>query len=159
VAVIGDLKPEGRTAAATLTLVSGPNRIYALAGREGGIDGRSKELLLNYDGPTPGRLHVLALGVSRYQAQALRYAGKGAGALAASRAHRRAAPGLTPPEEPIVLVDEEVRKEEVEQKFQELRRRVRGRPEDTVVVFLAGHTEIRGGFFCLLLPSAKLPAG
>ncbi|HKI18405.1 MAG TPA: hypothetical protein VKA15_11015, partial [Isosphaeraceae bacterium] len=54
---------------------------------------------------------------------------------------------------------EDVRKEEVERKFQELRVRVRGRPEDTVVVFLAGHTDIRGGFFCLLLPAAKLPAG
>lgn len=61
--------------------------------------------------------------------------------------------------EPIVLVNEDVRKEEVDKKFQELRNRVRGRPEDTVVVFLAGHTDIRGGFFCLLLPAAEMPAG
>jgi WD40 repeat protein len=159
VAVFGDLKPVGRIAVATLTLVSGPNRIYALAGREGRIDGRSQELLLNYDGPTPGRLHVLALGVSRYRNQALRYAGTDARAVAAFLRPRSATPGLIPPGEPIVLVDEEVRKGDVERKFQELRSRVRGRPEDTVVVFLAGHTEIRSGFFCLLLPPAELPAG
>ena len=83
VAVFGDLKPDGRTVTATLTLVSGPNRIYALAGREGSIDGRSKDIVLNYDGPTRGRVHVLALGVSKYQTQALRYAEKDAQAVAA----------------------------------------------------------------------------
>ena len=159
VAVFGDLKPEGRTVAATLTLVSGPNRIYALAGREGSIDGRSKEILLNYDGPTPGRLHVLALGISKYQTQALRYAEKDAQAVAAFLRQRGVSLGPIQSMEPIVLVNDDVRKEEVERKFQELRGRVRGRPEDTVVVFIAGHTDIRGGFFCLLLPTAELPAG
>ena len=157
VAVLGDLRPEGRTRAATITLVSGPNRIYALAGREGSIDGRSKEIVLNYDGPTPGRVHVLALGVSKYQTQALRYAEKDARAVAAFLHQRGVNLGPNQSMEPIVLVDEDVRKEDVERKFQELRSRVQGRPEDTVVVFLAGHTDIRSGFFCLLLPTAELP--
>ena len=42
-----------------------------------------RSILLNYDGPTPGRVHVLALGVSKYQTQALRYAEKDARAIAA----------------------------------------------------------------------------
>jgi len=159
VAVFGDLKPKGRTVATTLTLVSGPNRVYALASREGSIDGRSKEILLNYDGPTPGRVHVLALGVSKYRTQALRYAEKDAQAVAAFLRRQGMSLGPIQSMEPIVLVNDDVRKEEVERKFQELRGRVRGRPEDTVVVFMAGHTDIRGGFFCLLLPTAELPAG
>ncbi len=159
VAVSGDLKREGRDAAATVTLVSGQNTIYALAGREGSIDGRSKEVLLNYDGPTPGRVHVLAVGVSKYRTQALRYAEKDAQAMAAFLRQRDAGNGQIEAMAPIVLVNDEVRKDEVDRKFQELRSRVRGRPEDTVVVFLAGHTDIRDGFFCLLLPTADLPAG
>jgi hypothetical protein len=158
VAVAGDLKPQRGSAVVTLTLVSGPNRIYALAGRPGSIDGRSKEILLNYDGPTPGRVHVLAIGVSKYQTQALRYAEKDAQAVAAFLRRREQAQGPIQPAEPIVLVDTGVRKEEVERSFQDLRSRVRGRPEDTVVVFLAGHTDIRAGYFCLLLPAANLPA-
>ncbi len=159
VAVFADQKPGDRTVTATLTLVSGPNRIYALAGREGSIDGRSKELLLNYDGQTPGRVHVLALGVSKYRTQALRYAEKDAVAVAAFLRQRGVGIGPNQSMAPIVLLNDDVQREEVEKEFQELRSRVRGRPEDTVVVFLAGHTDIRGGFFCLLLPRAELPAG
>jgi WD40 repeat protein len=159
VGVPGDLKPEDGGATVTVTLVSGANRFYAMAGQEGSIDGRSDEIVLNYDGPTPGQVHVLALGVSKYQAQALRYAEKDARAMAAflSRRGVRVAPAQATA--PIVMVDHDVQKDEVERKFQELRGRVRGRPEDTVVVFLAGHTDIRGGFFCLLLPAAEMPAG
>jgi len=159
VAVFSDLKPDGHTAVATVTLVSGRNTLYALAGRQGTIDGRSNEIVLDYDGLTPGRVHVLALGVSKYQTQALRYAAKDAQAVAAFLNQRSAGPGSNQALAPIVLVDEQVRKVEVEARFQELRRQVRGRPEDTVVVFVAGHTDIRQGFLCLLLPTAKLPAG
>ncbi len=104
-------------------------------------------------------MHVLALGVSKYKTQALRYAEKDARAMAAFLRRQGMSPGPIPALEPIVLVNDGVRKEDVERKFQELRARVRGRPEDTVVVFMAGHTDIRGGFFCLLLPPAELPAG
>jgi WD40 repeat protein len=159
VAVSAGQKLADRTFAATVTLVRGPNRIYALAGREGSIDGRSREILLTYDGPTPGQMHVLALGVSKYQTQALRYAAKDARDVAAFLRRRGVNLGEYQPIAPIVLVNDDVRREEVEKGFQELRARVRGRPEDTVVIFLAGHTDIRGGFFCLLLPTAELPAG
>ena len=142
-----------------MTLVGGPNRIYALAGRPGSIDGRSNQLDLVYDGPTPGRTHILALGVSKYRAQALRFADKDAQAVAGFLRQKKLAGNPPPANQPIVLVDEDVSWETVSKGFQDLRRRVRGRPEDTVVVFLAGHTDVRQGYFCLLLPSATLPDG
>jgi WD40 repeat protein len=159
VAVAGDLKPAGANLETSVTLVHGPNRVYALAGRPGSIDGRSNQLEFVFDGPTPGRTHILALGVSKYKTQSLRFADKDAEAIAAFLHQQKlnATPG--PVDEPIILVNEKVNRESVSRSFQDLRRRVRGRPEDTVVVFLAGHTLVRDEFFCLLLPDARIPDG
>jgi WD40 repeat protein/uncharacterized caspase-like protein len=159
VAVQGDLKRHGKTMETSVVLVSGPNRIYALAGRPGSIDGRSNQLDLVYDGQTPGRTHILALGVSRYQTQALQFADKDARAVAGFLRQKKLEGNPPPANQPIVLVNDEVSWETVTKGFQELRRRVRGRPEDTVIVFLAGHTDVRQGYFCLLLPTAILPDG
>jgi hypothetical protein len=127
------------------------------AGHAASVDGRSNQLDLDYAGPTPGQTHVLALGVSKYQTQALRFADKDAEGIGAFL--RRTGNGGALGSEPIVLVNEGVTQDAVESAFTELRRRARGQPEDTVVVFLAGHTDIRRELFCLLLPSAQLPAG
>ena len=159
VAVPGDLRGKGKTRETSLMLVSGPNRIYALVGRPGSIDGRSNQLDLVYDGPTPGRTHILALGVSRYQSQALQFADKDAQALAGFLREKKLTGNPPPANQPIVMVNEEVTWDSVTRGFQDLRRRVRGRPEDTVVVFLAGHTDVRLGSFCLLLPTAVMPEG
>jgi hypothetical protein len=59
--------------------------------------------------------------------------------------------------EPIVLLNKQVDGRAVEKAFETLQRRVQGRPEDTVVVFLAGHATVRREQFCLLLPDAELP--
>ena len=105
---------------------------------------------------TPGRTHVLALGISDYQGQPLRYAHEdaqvhrgvpgpqGTGPARRGRADRAAStPG------------------DAQGGGRGLRGaprdRVRRRPEDTVVIFLAGHTTVRRGRFCLLLPNADLP--
>ncbi len=158
VAVPGDLKSSGTDAKASLTLVSGLNRIYALAGRDGSIEGRSNELTLVHEGPTRGRTHVLALGVSKYKTQALRFADKDAEAIAALLG-RNGADAKAADFKPIVLLNDDLKIESFEHAFEELLRRVRGHPEDTIVVFLAGHTEVRREMFCLLLPTATLPAG
>ncbi|MDR3618400.1 MAG: caspase family protein [Paludisphaera borealis] len=149
VAVAGDLKPEDGTIRATVTLVGGGNQIYALAGKPGSIDARSNQLDLTYNGQTIGKTHVLALGVSRYSSQALRYADSDAQAIA----------DALKPADPIVLLNENVSAESVNKAFEQLRREVRERPEDKVVVFLAGHTDVRQGYFCLLLPTAEMPTG
>ncbi|WP_152051613.1 WD40 repeat domain-containing protein [Tautonia marina] len=149
-------EPEGRHLRLPLTLVEGENQIYALASRPGAIDGRSEILRLRCDVPTPGRLHVLSLGVSAYRnnpEQALQFAHLDAQALASHFGkHAPGSVGKT-----VVLTDDAVSREAVEDVFRSLRQEVRDHPEDTVVVFLAGHTDVRREFFCLLLPNAELP--
>ncbi len=159
-----DVEADRSVVNATVTLLRGKtNRIYAMASREteqetpGGpspepasIDGLSNFLDLEYDGPAPdGRTHVLALGISAYQGQPLRYADEDARAIAGflSRQGRGT--------EPIVRVNKQVTIAAVEKAFEDLRKQAN--PEDTVVVFLAGHTTINRGRFSLLLPSAPLP--
>ncbi len=167
--VPAEFKSEGSgvIAEATVTLIGGKkNRIHAMA--RGGpekrpddslamipIDGLSNTLELEYDGPTPGRTHVLALGISDYSGQPLRYAHEDAQAIAEFLG--RNGPGQDAGTEPIVLRNREVTRRAVERAFEDLRGRVRRHPEDTVVIFLAGHTTVRGGRFCLLLPNAILP--
>ena len=158
VAVNAGLKPSGKNFSATITLVNGKNRIYALAGRQGGVDGRSNEVELAYDGAPRGRTHVLALGVSKYKKQALRFATRDAEDIAAFLGRRGI--GTTDSDaKPIVILDDKVCASAVDLAFVELLRRVKNRPEDTVVVFLAGHTDVRSELFCLLLPTADLPDG
>ena len=55
----------------------------------------------------------------------------------------------------IVLADERVTDQSIEDAFDEIRRKVEDRPQDTVVVFLAGHTGVfeNPQGFCLLLPT------
>ena len=66
------------------------------------------------------------------------------------------------PGEQIVLADTEVNEANIDDAFQRLREAVKGKPEDTVVLFLAGHTDTdaRTDQFCLLLPRFPFdPAG
>ena len=66
------------------------------------------------------------------------------------------------PGEEIVLTDGGVTEKKVEDAFMTLRRAVKDRPEDTVVVFLAGHTDLLRDQtgrerFSLLLPKFPFP--
>jgi hypothetical protein len=166
------VRPEltsGETVAeATVRLIGGTkNRIYAMASRRPGarpaepsaettsIDGLSNVLEVEYDGHTPGRTQILALGISDYRGQPLRYAHEDARAMAEFLSSKGL--GAARRAEPIVLLNQDVTLPAVAAKFEELRRRVRRHPEDTVVIFLAGHTTVRRGHFCLLLPNAPLP--
>lgn len=154
----GDLKREGSGYRATVTLVGGENSLYALATKPGTIDARSNRLDLHFEGQTLGRTHVLALGVSKYARQALRYADVDARAMADFLKASPEDPGAVEAE-PILLLNEDASQRTVSEAFEVLRRRVVGRPEDRIVVFIAGHTDVRDGFFCLLLPTARLPEG
>ena len=158
VPIPGDLRREGAGFRATVTLVGGDNSLYALAGKPGAIDARSNRLDLRFDGQTLGRTHVLAPGVSKYARQALRYADADARAIAEFLRTSPDDPGAAEAE-PILLLNEDASQRTVGEAFETLRRRVRGRPEDRIVVFIAGHTDVRDGYFCLLLPTARLPEG
>ena len=139
-------------------LLKGTNRFYAMASRDGTYDSRSDEVEVSYDGPMePGRLHVIALGVGDYERRRLGYAVRDADRLS-EVLHAR---GLDPAGQPglrTVLPDSQVNQENVEKAFDEVAQRVENRPQDTVVVFLAGHTGVFDQQrFCLLLPSFPFP--
>ncbi|WP_435022313.1 hypothetical protein TA3x_001575 [Tundrisphaera sp. TA3] len=154
-----DFEPGRRRIRATVRLRGGPNRFYLMAGRPGSSDGRSNEVEVRYDGPdNPGQMHVLAIGVSRYRSSPLRFARRDAEEVAAHLG-RHGFAGSGAEGERIVLADGEVSQERVEAAFGRLKERARGRPQDTIVVFLAGHTGIIGDRFCLLLPEYPFPGG
>ena len=161
-AAMPGLKRSGADCEVTIRLVHGKNEIYALGSRQvdalregGSPEAISNRIELDCREKPPGRLHVVALGISEYRAQALRYADKDAETIAGFL--RSKAPEGTSASNPIVLLDRNVTPQAVDDAFVKLRDRVRGRPEDTVVVFLAGHATVRRGHFCLLLPDADLP--
>ena len=137
-----------------VSLRRGENRFYAMASKPGTIDGRSEELTLRYEGPeAPGRVHTLAIGISAYEKRPLKYAHLDARTIA-GLLHSRGLAGPDRQGEQIVLTDEDVTPERVDNAFRRLRDAVKGKPEDTVVLFLAGHTDtdIESEQFCLLLP-------
>jgi hypothetical protein len=148
---------------ARVRLRRGLNRFYAMAGRADptAVEGRSEviEIRSNAADP-PGRLHVLALGVSGYKqpGHALQYAGADARSLAGflqQSGARGRAPGVV-----IALADDEVTEVRVDEAFARIRDEVRDRPEDTVVVFLAGHADVLNKRFVLLLDGFRfLPPG
>jgi WD40 repeat protein len=153
----GDLTrdPSGRRFTARVPLRRGLNRFYAMASRpgSGGVEGRSEVVEIQYGGPdTPGRMHVLALGVSHYrpESRALQFADRDARAIADFLGRAAASEGQARGLE-IVLLNEEVTPEAVEEALGKIRDEVRGRPQDTVVVFLAGHADVADERFRLLL--------
>jgi WD40 repeat protein len=139
-------------------LLGGSNKFYAMASRDGAFYSRSDEVEVPYDGPVePGRLHVVALGVGGYKRRRLGYAVGDADRLSEvlqTRGLDKAGKqGLR-----IVLEDDQVNQENVEKAFHDVAQRVEDRPQDTVVVFLAGHTGVFDPQrFCLLLPSFPFP--
>lgn len=151
--------PAPRRLVTRASLVSGDNRFFAMAGRPGALDGRSNEVVVRHDAPTPGRMHVIALGVSRYRTRSLQFAHVDAQQVAEYLDQNRLGGAPDPETRPIVLVDDGVSVEAVDRAFATVRRRVAGHPEDSVVLFVAGHTDVRGDRFGLLLPTAELSAG
>lgn len=145
------------------TLRKGTNRLYVMGRRavEGAVSGRSNTVEIVSEAPDrAGRLHVLALGVDSYPNRPLRFSAADAQAFG-EHVHGHpaeeapAAAGLLK-----VLRNGEVTLERVAGALSEIR--AESRPEDTVVVFLAGHTGVRRGpgdrdQFCLLLPSFPFP--
>lgn len=148
---------ERRLVTAPIPLRHGVNRFHVMAGRTGSteVEGRSETVEIRYDGSdSPPQLHILALGVSRYNdaARSLQFADRDATQLA-EFLHRTGLRASGTPGLQIVLTDDDVTTERVDDAFARLRDRVKGRPEDTVAVFLAGHADTLNERFYLLLPS------
>lgn len=147
-----------------LRLTRGENRVYALAGRPGDVDARSPDLILPYTGPEKAaRTHVISLGVGNYRKNALLYPGADASELAAYLGSHGVGTAPTVGQS-IALIDSQVTEKAVEKAFEEVRRDVRDNPQDVVVVFLAGHTDVVTDAndrprFSLLLSDFDFPAG
>jgi len=92
--------------------------------------------------PAPGRLFLLAVGVSRYHDPELELEFPVADAQAVAEALSQRCVGLYQMQPPVLLADEDVTRENWQRVFQqfvaELKRAELG-PHDLVVVFLAGH--------------------
>ena len=131
-----------------------------MASREGAYDSRSPEpdVQIPYVGPMePGLVHVICLGVGKYERQRLNFPVRDAQQLGEILHQRGVDPkgkmGLR-----RVLTDDQINLENVNQTFRDVASQVKGRPQDTVVVFLAGHTGVFDrGRFCLLLSSYPFP--
>ena len=134
-------------------LVPGSNRFYVMAGREGAYDSCSRILEFDYEAPSKrGQVHVIALGVKDYNRRSLRYSEDDADQLS-QFLHDRGSDLQGKPGIRHVLHGSDISRKSVDRVFGEIARRVEDRPEDTVVVFLAGHTGVFDPQrFCLLLP-------
>jgi WD40 repeat protein len=141
-------------------LLPGTNRFYVMASRDGAFDSRSADVEVDYEGTLdPGRLHVVALGVGNYKRETLLFAAHDAERLSRVLSERGLNPGQGHGAR-IPLMDDQVTAGRVTEAFTTIAREVRGRPQDTVVVFLAGHTGVfDNDRFCLLLPKYPFAEG
>ena len=142
-------------------LVKGVNRFAVMASGEGIGTSLSDPVEVTYDGSMdPSRLHIVALGVGSYkdEQRKLKYARPDASriseVLSARGLDASGNSGLR-----CFLADDEVTPEKIDEAFREIAAAVRTRPQDKVVVFLAGHTGVfNTNRFCLLLPKYPFPA-
>jgi WD40 repeat protein/uncharacterized caspase-like protein len=139
-------------------LVSGENRFYVMASQAGAYDSCSGVVEMDYEAKMErGQVHILALGVGDYESRRLRYAVNDAEDLS-DFLHSRGIDAAGHPGFRRVLSGEAVSRQSVERAFRDITLRVEDRPQDTVVVFLAGHTGVFDPQrFCLLLPSYQFP--
>jgi hypothetical protein len=154
------LEPGQESLTIPVSLVKNENHFYAMASLEGAFDGRTEDTVtIYYEGPEDQpRMHVLALGVRKYDKERyrLQFADADVRDIATYLQNNEIQPKERPGEV-ITLLDSEVSEANVRKKFEELRQAVRGRPQDRVVLFIACHTDVRGPRpgqeqFLLLLP-------
>lgn len=153
--------PGESRARVTVKLARGVNRFYAMASRAGAIDGRSNEVEVVYDRPEPvvRRTHVLALGVGRYSpdTRALRFAREDAQSVTDFLRRNTSMPDVRTGAF-VTLTDDDVNEQKVVDSFMTIRDSDLA-PDDTVVVFVAGHTGTQRERYYLLLPEYPFPKG
>ena len=151
----------GTTITRTFRLAPGLQRVQASATSRGGVEGARSALVQasirgsgngssHGSGNLPtGTLHVLAVGVANYQDPALRLRHSAHDARRfAEELSRRAIPVFRDVAPVRVLTDEAATLEGIQRAFTELHSRIR--PEDTLVLFLAGHGEGGNGRYTFL---------
>jgi hypothetical protein len=142
------------TQSRTFALPSGARRIEVAAMSRAGVEGPRQAVMATLTGPArDAALHILAIGVEKYQAPGLDLKHSVADAQAvADEIALRAKPlfkrGVFPPK---VLKDGDASLAGIERTFAEMKARMK--PEDTLVIFLAGHGEAPIGKGYTFLPS------
>jgi hypothetical protein len=142
------------TQSRTFALPSGARRIEVAALNRAGVEGPRQTVMATLTGPArDAALHILAIGVEKYQAPGLDLKHSVADAQAvADEIALRAKPlfkrGVLPPK---VLKDGDASLAGIERTFAEMKARMK--PEDTLVIFLAGHGEAPIGKGYTFLPS------
>ncbi|MDB5351609.1 MAG: repeat-containing protein [Planctomycetota bacterium] len=153
--------PDPTARKVSVLIGSGENRFVAMASRAepGAVHGRSNVVAIRGPGPADavqGVIHILAIGISAYSSNPLKFAGKDAVDFADFLGRN----GVKAGEQgglKIVLPDAKATPEKVEEALMAILRKAK--PEDSVVVFLAGHTDIVGrDRFCLLLSNFPFAA-
>ncbi|MEY4753341.1 MAG: hypothetical protein RJA44_1016, partial [Pseudomonadota bacterium] len=141
----------GQTMTRTFALAPGQRSIQIAATSRGGVDGPTSkpiQVVLKGNRPEPN-LHILAIGVENYRDPnlRLRYSVSDAEQIANQLASR-AQPLFARVLPPRLLKNEQASLAGIEQAFQDLKTQIR--PDDTLVIFLAGHGEARVGTYTFL---------
>jgi WD40 repeat protein/uncharacterized caspase-like protein len=139
-------------------LVPQGNRFYVMATQQNAYDSCSKVVEIDYQAPVErGRVHVVALGVKDYKRRALRFAEDDADELS-KLLYRRGVDASDEHGVRHMLHGANINRQNIERVFADVARQVANRPQDTVVVFLAGHTGVFDPQrFCLLLEDFPFP--
>ena len=128
-------------------------RIEVAARNRDGVEGARQVVMATLTGPArDAALHILAVGVEKYQAPGLELKHSAADAMAvaneiAIRANSLFKRGVSTP---MVLTDSDARLAGIEGAFDQLKARMK--PQDTLVIFLAGHGEAPIGKGYTFLP-------
>jgi len=151
----GAAPPQEMSLEVEAPLVPDHNRFYVMASRDGAYDACSTTVEVDYAAPRErGRVHVLAIGVGGYRLRRLQYAQDDVRQLS-DVLHDRGADAKGQRGMSIVLADDRVTEEKIDDAFDQISRVVEDRPQDTIVIVLAGHTGVfeNPEGFCLLLPT------
>ena len=126
-----------RAAAYRVSPGAGINTFRAVAVAPGGMEGTSARRSAVFTGPrTPGALRVLAVGIDQYQSPLPRLRLAAADAAAVAELLELPSPSFASVDE-VRLLDGQATRAEILKQLDALVDR--SRPEDTLVVFLAGH--------------------
>lgn len=140
----------GQTVTRTFSLAPGTHQIASTATSRGGVEGARRVVNAVFTGPKQTTtLHILAVGVETYHDPALQLknsvhdAEKVAEELAV-----RAKPLFARISPPRVLKNEQATLAGIRQAFTDMRAQMK--PDDTLVIFLAGHGQARVGQYAFL---------
>ena len=140
------------TISRSFALPPGRYKLEVAASSRGGVEGQRVSQTLVVSGtPAPAALHILAIGVEKYRDPRLelKHSANDASQLGADLA-QRGKPLFPSGVNLTVLRDEQASLAGIESAFDKLRAKFR--PDDTLVIFLAGHGESGAGGGYVFLP-------